>query len=123
MLAINDNNQVVEKPDSPALTLVKNTNVKTGMQCLEEIRGKLNSKLRNPAYIFDCLLTAKQRETLCFAAGLKRSDCATNFVDLTLDARQAIQKAILMLGQVFCIFNEAQAVSPSKFVQAKRYSL
>jgi len=113
--------KVIETSLPTTLKLVEKPPVKTGAQCLAEIRDKLNAKARNPAYIFDCLLTSQQRETLCFAAGLKRADCGTKFVNLATEKREAIKNAILFMGELVSTFRDAHAMQTHKFTRAVNY--
>lgn len=103
----------------PSLTLVS-TPTKTGIECLAEIRAKLNSKSRNPAHIFDKVLLTEQRKAVCFIAGLKRNDLEKRFNDFTLEQRLNIKNAILLCGSIFHTFNNAQALEKSKFTQGQQ---
>ena len=82
---------------------------------LQEIRKMLDSNLRSPARIYDSVLNSKQREVLCFAAGLKRKDIELKFTELNVDARQAIRKAIFECQNIFASFNDASAIETKKF--------
>ena len=113
--------QINEAQAITPLRLVEKSSVKTGAECLAEIRQKLNSKSRNPAYIYDCLLTDKQRAALCFTAGLSRIDHEVTFVNLNADSRKSIKNAIVSLGQVAAMFRDANAMETSKFLYAEEY--
>ena len=119
MLPINKNQQVDEVSEKTTLTLVS-TPAKTGVECLAEIKAKLNSKSRNPAHIFDKVLLTEQRKAICFIAGLKRNDLEKRFNDFTLEQRLSIKNAILLCGTIFHTFNNAQALEKSKFIQGAK---
>ena len=105
---------------APTLKLISSQiNSKAGQKCLAEIRAKLNSKTRNPAYIYNKILNTRQRKTLCFTAGLTRTDLQTPFEQLSDDSRLAIQKAILLCGHLFDTFNQAQALDAKQYIGDK----
>lgn len=88
---------------------------KSGLECLAEIRQKLNAKARNPARIYDGVLTEKQREIICFASGLGRNDLTLTFKELNSEARQAIRKTLLLFKETFDCFNNANAIDTKSF--------
>ena len=89
-------------------------------QAILQIREMLNSKKRNPAYIFDNVLNTKQREMLCFSAGLKRADLTKQFNELSEDARVNIKKSIMLCGNIFSTFNKANALESKKFIKVEQ---
>ncbi len=103
-----------EQAKTPTLELVP---VKSKDQALSEIRNMLNSKLRNPAYIYDKLLSSHERAILCYAAKLSKSDINTPFVQLAEDKKISIKKALLNLSKIFNAFHNANALDTSKFIQ------
>lgn len=103
---------LVQKPESLAHESIV-------VQALLSIREMLSSKHRNPAYIFDHVLNEGHRESLCFAAGLKRSDLSKTFNELDEDARVNIKKAVLMFGDIFSAFNERKALETKKFLKVE----
>lgn len=110
----------LEQNTTPTLKLISNQVSSTaGQKCLAEIREKLSSKTRNPAYIYNKTLTVKQRKILCFSAGLTRTDLQTPFEQLNEEARLAIQKAILLCGHLFETFNQAQALEAKQYIKCK----
>lgn len=111
--AINQNTQ----PSKVQLSIVENSPQKTGQQCLADIRAMLNNKRRNPAYIYNSVLNEKQRLSLCFAAGLSRSDSNTAFNELPENARIALKNALLMFNNIFNAFKNNNALEQSKFIK------
>lgn len=89
-------------------------------QALIKIREMLNRKKRNPAHIFDNVLNAKQRELLCFSAGLKRTDLTKRFDELSDDERVNIKTAIMLCGNIFSTFNKANALESKKFIKVEK---
>ena len=89
-------------------------------QALIKIREMLSSKCRNPSHIFDNTLTAKQREMLCFSAGLTRSDLTKTFDELSDDQRMKIKKAIMLCGTIFSTFSNAKALESKKFIKVEK---
>jgi hypothetical protein len=53
---------------------------------------------------------------LCYAAGFGRSDLKKSFYDFSDEQRLAIQKAVLMLDNIYKAFNKVNAISPAKFI-------
>lgn len=110
----------IEPSTAPTLKLISNqVNSTAGQKCIAEIRAKLSSKTRNPAYIYNKILNTRQRKTLCFTAGLTRTDLQTPFEQLSDESRLAIQKAILLCGHLFDTFNQAQALDAKQYVKCK----
>lgn len=101
--------------NNTALKIEQQTPAKSGLECLAEIRQKLNANTRNPARIYDGVLTSNQRELLCFAAGLTRTDTTLTFTQLSIEARQAIRKALFNLKSIFDSFNNANAIDTKSF--------
>jgi hypothetical protein len=83
---------------------------------LKQIRAMLNDTRRSPAHLYNKVLNTKQRTVLCFAAGLTRAEVSSSFQNLSDNARIEIQKSLLLIGQMFEIFRDANALSPNKFL-------
>ena len=115
MLAINDNNQVVSRKEKPSLT-----SVDLGTDALPKglvtIKLLFGNKRYTPHFVYDSVLNAHQRAVLCYAAGLSRSDCSKSFCDLSSEQKLGLQKAVLMLDNIYKAFNKVNAISPAKFI-------
>ncbi len=117
MLAINNNNQVVEieeKQTAATLVLVDN---KPQPEGLLKMKALLNDKRFQTSHIYDSVLNSKERQLLCFAAGLNKSDLSKAFKEFSDEQKLALHKAVLMMQRIFRAFNEAKAISPAKFLQ------
>jgi hypothetical protein len=83
---------------------------------LKQIKAMLNDTRRSPAHLYNKVLNTKQRTVLCFAAGLTRAEVSSSFQNLSANARIEIQKSLLLIGQMFEVFRDANALSPAKFL-------
>jgi hypothetical protein len=101
---------------SPTLSVVKTPVSMTAEQALKNMHAMLGDKRHTPEYVFDTVLTTKQREILGFSAGLKRSDLLLSFNDISPEKRLDIRSAVLMLGKLHSVFGDAKALDKKKFV-------
>jgi hypothetical protein len=97
------------------LTVVEQPRRITKSQAFAEMRSMLKDK-SNPSYVYNNVLTEAQRKVLCFAAQLSRSDLELSFEQLSSDARMKIQKALVMLGSLYSVFDDAKSLSLKQFV-------
>lgn len=97
------------------LTIVEQPRRISKTQAFNEMRSMFKDK-SNPSYVYNNVLTVSQRKVLCFTAQLSRSDLELTFEQLSSDARMKIQKALVMLGSLYSVFDDASSLSLKQFV-------
>jgi hypothetical protein len=120
MLAINDNNQVVEVEDKKTNTTLVLVDNKPLPQGLLKMKAMLSDKRFQTSHVYDSVLSSQERTVLCFSAGLGRGDAAKSFKEFNDDQKLSLHKAVLMMQRIFHAFNDVQAISPAKFLQVNQ---
>lgn len=98
------------------LSLVQDPETLSQEQALLRMRQIVNSPNKKAGHIYNSMLNTSQREVVCHAAGLTREDVKKAFEELTEDARIAIKRALIMLGQMVDYFRNAHAMSDKHFL-------
>lgn len=82
---------------------------------LTEIKALMSDRTRTPGYVFNAVLTAKQRKIVCIAAGLKQRHIEMSFYQFNLQEREAVRKGILALQDIISAFTEANVLGRENF--------
>ena len=90
---------------------------------LAEIKALMGSERHTPEYVYTKVLSEQERTIVCFAAGLKRHDLEKGFANFNADTRLKIHKAILQLQEIVTAFVDANAMTPSRFLQKRDFSI
>lgn len=119
MLAKTENLPIAEQPNKAQVKLQVVENKTQPPEGLLKIRAMLNGTIRSPAYLYNKVLTKKQRVVLCYAAGLTRNDISRSFEELSENSRIELQKAILLFGRTYEVFSNANVLSRMEFIASK----
>lgn len=82
---------------------------------LAEIKALMSDRTRTPGYVFNAILTAKQRKIVCIAAGLKQRHIEMSFYQFNFQEREAVRKGILALQDIVAAFTEANVLGRENF--------
>lgn len=119
MLAKSENLPLVEQSNKAQVKLQVVETTEQPPEGLLKIRAMLNSTIRSPAYLYNKVLTKKQRVVLCYTAGLSRLDVNRSFEELSETSRIELQKAILLFGRTYEVFSNANVLSRMEFIASK----
>ena len=107
-------NTAINYPNQAPLKAVTGRHIPKG---LAEIKALMGSERHMPEYVYNKVLSEKERTLVCFAADLKRHHLESGFADFDAETRLKIHKAILQMEQLVKAFTDANAMAPAKFVQ------
>lgn len=119
MLAKSENLPLVKQTNKAQVKLQVVETTEQPPEGLLKIRAMLNSTIRSPAYLYNKVLTKKQRVVLCYTAGLSRLDINRSFEELSETSRIELQKAILLFGRTYEVFSNANVLSRMEFIASK----
>lgn len=110
---------VNEQPEKTQLRVV---DVKPTPKGLTEIRGLFNSDRHTAEYVYTHL-SKPQQVIVCYSAGLSKSDLERSYHQFECDKRLKIHQAILQLQEIVTAFVDANALTPSRFLQKRDFSI
>ncbi|MEZ7277196.1 hypothetical protein [Pseudoalteromonas sp. 68 DY56-GL68] len=107
--------RITETESKTNTTQLKAVEVQKVPKGLAEIRARRGNAKRTPAYVFDVVLTEKQRAIVCFSAGLKPDRLNTGFYKFNVQERKAVHRALIQLQELLTAFTNANVLMPEKF--------
>ncbi|MBD1582779.1 hypothetical protein [Pseudoalteromonas sp. S16_S37] len=110
------NAKSIELQHEPQLS-VHHNHIPKGLLEIRQMRGKPKN---TPEYVWNNLLSIKERSLLCYVAKLGRFDSDKNWCDFTIDEAHELRNALMFINGTVLSFIDANALTPEKWFQGAK---